>query len=233
MRLVAEHVGLRTVLGCAPSQWACYRFARQLRERDGWALAQAIDGVLAGLRSEHPNMSRDIAIDASDLPAYATGHRGKDERANRNYSDPGASWGHRSAVSTRAAGGFYDRRRRRRSNQPPARICPSDPRSTPNRPSRSDSSTPRRLAGSSSGRRSWTRVTTPAGCTSGACSAASPLSSPSRKRPLSSAEPASRRTVFTGRSPGPIASGALRSGAARPVSASPRRCGSMPTACIH
>lgn len=25
-RLVAEHSGLRDVLGCAPSQWACYRF---------------------------------------------------------------------------------------------------------------------------------------------------------------------------------------------------------------
>jgi hypothetical protein len=30
-RLVAEHPGLQAVLGCAPSQWACYRFARQMR----------------------------------------------------------------------------------------------------------------------------------------------------------------------------------------------------------
>ena len=30
-RLVAEHAGLQAVLGCAPSQWACYRFARLLR----------------------------------------------------------------------------------------------------------------------------------------------------------------------------------------------------------
>jgi len=29
--LIAEHSGLETVLGGAPSHWACYRFARKLR----------------------------------------------------------------------------------------------------------------------------------------------------------------------------------------------------------
>ena len=107
VRLVAEHPALRSVLGDTPSQWACYRFARQLRERDGWALAQTINDVLAGLAREHPGMGRDVAIDASDLPAYANGHRRENERATATYSDPDASWGHRSAVSTRGAGGFY------------------------------------------------------------------------------------------------------------------------------
>jgi hypothetical protein len=106
-RLVAEHPGVQAVLGCGPSQWACYRFARQLRERDGWALTQTILDVLAALREQHPDMGRDVAIDASDLPAYANGHRSEHERENPNYSDPDASWGHRSAVSTRGAGGFY------------------------------------------------------------------------------------------------------------------------------
>jgi hypothetical protein len=43
------------------------------------------------------------------MPAYANGQRyiykGGPER--KTYSDPDASWGHRSAVSTRAAGSFY------------------------------------------------------------------------------------------------------------------------------
>jgi hypothetical protein len=43
------------------------------------------------------------------MPAYANGQRylykGGPER--KTYSDPDATWGHRSAVSTRAAGSFY------------------------------------------------------------------------------------------------------------------------------
>ena len=54
-------------------------------------------------------MGREVAIDASDMPAYANGQRyiynGGPER--QTYSDPDASWGHRSAVSTRKGGGFY------------------------------------------------------------------------------------------------------------------------------
>lgn len=54
-------------------------------------------------------MGREVAIDASDLAAYANGQRflynhGPERQA---YSDPDASWGHRSAVSTRKGGGFY------------------------------------------------------------------------------------------------------------------------------
>jgi hypothetical protein len=105
--LVAEHPALQTVLGCAPSQWACYRFAKMLRTRDGWALGQAMNDVLGGLRAEMPNLGQRIAIDGSDLPAYANGQRGEDKRDNPNCSDPDASWGHRSAVSTRAAGGYF------------------------------------------------------------------------------------------------------------------------------
>jgi len=50
-----------------------------------------------------------VAIDASDMPAYANGHRyrykGGPER--EKYSDPDASWGNRSAISTRKGGAFY------------------------------------------------------------------------------------------------------------------------------
>ncbi len=107
VRLVAEHDGLQRVLGCAPSQWACYRFAKMLRERDAWALARCLDDVLGALRHEHPDMGQNVAVDASDLPAYANGHRLNHDGTERNYSDPDASWGHRSAVSTRGKGGFY------------------------------------------------------------------------------------------------------------------------------
>jgi Transposase DDE domain len=107
-RLVAEHPALQAVLGCTPSQWACYRFARQLRERDGWALSQCVNDVLDSLREQNPDMGKDVAIDASDLPAYANGHRNNhDGTPRKTYSDHDASWGHRSAVSTRGKGGFY------------------------------------------------------------------------------------------------------------------------------
>jgi hypothetical protein len=56
-------------------------------------------------------MGQDVSIDASDLPAYANGQRyvskGGREREPAEYSDHDASWGHRSAVSTRKGGGFY------------------------------------------------------------------------------------------------------------------------------
>lgn len=52
-----------------------------------------------------------MSIDASDMPAYANGQRfvskGGRERSDDEFSDPDASWGHRSAVSTRKGGGFY------------------------------------------------------------------------------------------------------------------------------
>ncbi len=107
-RLVAEHDGLRSVLGCAPSQWACYRFTRQLREHSD-ALADCLSRVLSSLREHLPEMGQHVAIDGSDLPAYANGQRflSKNGPEREKYSDPDASWGHRSAVSTRKGGGYY------------------------------------------------------------------------------------------------------------------------------
>jgi hypothetical protein len=106
--LIAEHPGLEAALGGAPSHWACYRFARKLRaERE--VLAGCLDALAASLREQYPEMGQEVAIDASDMPAYANGQRyiynGGPER--QVYSDPDASWGHRSAVSTRKGGGFY------------------------------------------------------------------------------------------------------------------------------
>lgn len=107
-RLVAEHAGLRRVLGAAPSADACYRFTRKLREH-GDLLASCIDAVLASLRAEIPDLGAIVAIDGSDLPAYANGQRylSKGGKLRDKYSDPDATWGHRSAISTRKGGGFY------------------------------------------------------------------------------------------------------------------------------
>jgi hypothetical protein len=106
--LIKEHPGLQAALGGTPSVWACYRFARKLRENRP-LLADCLDRIATSLREQFPDIGRDVAIDASDLPAYANGHRfvrdGGPER--ERYSDPDASWGHRSAVSTRGAGSFY------------------------------------------------------------------------------------------------------------------------------
>ncbi len=43
------------------------------------------------------------------MPAYANGQRylSKNGRERERYSDPDASWGHRSVISTRKGGGFY------------------------------------------------------------------------------------------------------------------------------
>jgi hypothetical protein len=109
-RLVAEHPALQAVIGCAPSQWAAYRFCRTLREHSE-LLADCLNATLDSLRECLPEMGRHVAIDGSDLPAYANGQRRKSkhgpERKPDEYSDPDATWGHRSAVSTRKGGGYY------------------------------------------------------------------------------------------------------------------------------
>jgi hypothetical protein len=106
--LIAEHPGLQARLGASPSVWACYRFARKLRENHP-LLADCIDDVAAALREQYPDFGKDVAIDASDLPAFANGQRYVSQQGpeRERFSDPDASWGHRSAVSTRKGGGFY------------------------------------------------------------------------------------------------------------------------------
>ena len=110
-RLVAEHAALRAALGCedsTPSEWACYRFTAKLRKYKP-LMDACISAVLDQLREANPGMGESIAIDGSDLPAYANGQRflSKNGPERKRYSDPNASWGHRSAVSTRKGGGYY------------------------------------------------------------------------------------------------------------------------------
>jgi transposase len=106
--LVADHAALRGVLGCAPSEWACYRFVRRLREHSD-ALAATLDAVVSRLTAVTPGMGDRLAIDGSDLPAYGNGQRHLFNHGplRERFADPDASWGHRSSVGTRKGGGFY------------------------------------------------------------------------------------------------------------------------------
>jgi hypothetical protein len=109
--LLKEHTGLQAAIGCegdVPSEWACCRFACKLRlHRE--LLTRCTERVVAAMRVEHPGMGTNVAIDGSAIPAYANGQRflSKNGPERERYSDPDASWGHRSAVSTRKGGGFY------------------------------------------------------------------------------------------------------------------------------
>ncbi|MGB2876046.1 MAG: transposase [Gaiellaceae bacterium] len=107
-RLIAEHHALAESIGGTPSEWACYRFTVKLRQHSD-KLAACLDRITASLAEALPEMGRDVAIDASDMPAYGNGQRflSKGGRERERFSDPDASWGHRSAVSTRKGGGFY------------------------------------------------------------------------------------------------------------------------------
>jgi hypothetical protein len=107
-QLIHEHAALAAAIGGTPSEWACYRFITKLRDHSD-ALACCLDRVTGALARELPGYGRNVALDASDLPAYANGQRyvSKGGRERERFSDPDASWGHRSAVSTRKGGGFY------------------------------------------------------------------------------------------------------------------------------
>lgn len=106
--LIAEHAALREAIGGSPSVYACYRFATKLRQNRP-ALDACFAAMAASLRAALPEYGTAVAIDSSDLPAYANGQRflTKNGPERERYSDPDASWGHRSAVSTRKGGGFY------------------------------------------------------------------------------------------------------------------------------
>jgi transposase, IS5 family len=111
--LVREHVALAAVIapdGDVPSVFACYRFTAKLRDHAP-ILAQCIASVIRALKKANPLLGWDVAIDASDMPAYANGKSRKfkdgPERTPDEYSDPDASWGHRSGISTRSGGSFY------------------------------------------------------------------------------------------------------------------------------
>jgi hypothetical protein len=93
--LATEHAALRAALGCAsvsevPSVYACYRFTAKLR-RFKPVLDTCISDVLVSLQGELPGFGEHVAIDGSDLPAYANGQRFAYKGATKereHYSEP-------------------------------------------------------------------------------------------------------------------------------------------------
>src|SRR5437763_8858550 len=106
--LVRDHAALRDVLGTVPSVDAAYRFAVKLRKHNA-TLTSCLESVLAALHAARPEMGQTVAIDGSDLPAYANGQRyvSRGGKERKRFADPDASWGHRSSISTRSGGGYY------------------------------------------------------------------------------------------------------------------------------
>jgi hypothetical protein len=106
--LVNDHAALQAVLGDNPSVYACYRFTAKLRD-NAEMVERCIGDVLGSLHKALPTMGAHVAIDGSDLPAYANGQRyvSRGGKLRERFSDPDASWGHRSSISTRSGGGYY------------------------------------------------------------------------------------------------------------------------------
>jgi hypothetical protein len=106
--LVKEHKDLSELIapdGKVPSVFACYRFTKKLIEYDH-LVEKCITKAIQSLGEHNPEFGKNIAIDASDVPAYAKGRKAAEVEEGK-CSDPDASWGYRSAVSTRAAGVFF------------------------------------------------------------------------------------------------------------------------------
>jgi hypothetical protein len=105
--LIAEHAALQDALGAAPRCTPATASPRSSASRNRcW---KPVSPVIASLAKRLPEYGVDVAVDASDLPAFANGQRyvSKGGRKRERFSDPDASWGHRSAISTRKGGGFY------------------------------------------------------------------------------------------------------------------------------
>lgn len=103
--LVREHAALSATVAPSrdvPSVYACYRFTAKLRAYSD-LLARCIDRVTVSVRAPLPDYGRNVAIDGSDMPAYANGQRyvSKSGPERERFSDPDASW--RTAPPSRRA----------------------------------------------------------------------------------------------------------------------------------
>lgn len=108
-RLINEHEALQRALGGSPSVHALHRFKKKLLGQQAEAFARCIASALGSLRAEYPTLGTNVAIDATDLPAYSNSQptRYKDGPPRDTFSDPDATTGKRSATSTRKAGFFF------------------------------------------------------------------------------------------------------------------------------
>lgn len=102
--LIAEHPGWEAALGGAPSHWRCYASS----------VPSGKSTRAASTRSPHPCASSTRRWAAKWLSTRATSPHTATARSSSTrggperqvYSDPDASLGHRSAVSTRKGGGY-------------------------------------------------------------------------------------------------------------------------------
>jgi hypothetical protein len=84
--LVAEHSTLAATIAPdadVPSVYACCRFTAKLREHRH-LLDACVDAVLTRLRDGNPGMGENVAIDASDMAAYANGQRFTSKRGRND-----------------------------------------------------------------------------------------------------------------------------------------------------
>jgi hypothetical protein len=239
--LVGEHAALRHAIGCTdlasvPSIHALYRFSRKLRAFKP-LLDACVDRVTAALHEQMPELGSTVAIDASDLPAYANGQRfiykGGPER--KRYSDPDASWGHHSAVSTRAAGSFYGYK----LHQVVCAITGLPPAWRIETAKDSESTFAMPLLDAVKARgfrpeiaimdRGYDHEAIYAEASSATATRSSRCARPLPSRPASTAR--RRASMASGPSPEPRPSAGPPSGAARPANASRRAGGSVPAAC--
>ncbi len=108
VRLVSEHAALRLAI----YEWRgrAVRVRLLPLHRKAAPVRRPAASVHRSCRRRRRHSGEHVAIDASDMPAYANGQRfvskGGRERAESEFSDPD-DVGHRSAVSTRKGGGFY------------------------------------------------------------------------------------------------------------------------------
>jgi hypothetical protein len=234
--LVLDHAALRDALGAVPSVDAAYRFTKKLRQHHGM-LAACIDKVIAALHAAKPEMGQTVAIDGSDLPAYANGQKyvSRGGALRKRFSDPDATWGHRSSISTRSGGGYY-------GYKVHAAVCATTglplawqvetakDSEIPLVPVLMDIMHARDFTpGVLVLDRGYDAETVYAVVEGHGIRPVIPL----RKTPPSKPGSTSPRRASTasGRSPVPTRSGVRASGAARQVSASPRPCGSRLTGC--
>lgn len=108
LRLIAEHDGLRAVVGGLPSDDATYRFTAKVRTHRH-LLDAALDAVVRSVADAIPDYGVDVAVDGSNMEGYSNGHRTvfKNGPVREKFSDTDASWGHRSSIGTRKGGGYF------------------------------------------------------------------------------------------------------------------------------
>jgi hypothetical protein len=93
---------------CPQPRRGVHGFAKKLRDFKP-LLDDCLDRILTNLRREKKVMGLHIAMDGTDLPAYAVGQKTlwKDGPERTHFSDPDAGPGYRSSTSSRSGGFFY------------------------------------------------------------------------------------------------------------------------------